>query len=56
MQPTILEFILHEPPVTDTTGTQITEDDIDMSLNPEKAGWLRKLGEVILTCKSHQQP
>ena len=54
MQPTILEFMLHEPPVTDTTGTQISEDDIDMSLNPEKAGWLRKLGEVILMCKSPQ--
>jgi len=52
MQPTILEFILHEPPVTDTEGTPTT-DDIDM---PEKAGWLRKLGKVILMCKSHQQP
>ena len=52
MQPTILEFILDEPPVTDTAGTP-TADDIDM---PEKAGGLRKLGEVILMCKSHRQP
>ncbi|XP_065884198.1 uncharacterized protein [Dysidea avara] len=42
MQPTILEFILHEPPLTDTICTQT-----DQPLDPEKplyAGWLEKLG------------
>ena len=42
MQPTILEFILHEPPLTDTIGTQT-----DQPLDPEKplyAGWLKKFG------------
>ena len=44
MQPTILEFMLHEPPVTNVTGTQTAQNDIAMSLNREKSGWLRKLG------------
>lgn len=38
--------MLHEPSPTDT---QTIEDDIDVSPNPEKTGWLRKLGENSVT-------